>query len=475
MIEHAIPATLLALLSPFAGVFSRPGFENFQALVVGWILCPGRHTISRVIQASATLWERPKHHTAFYRFFSRARWSVDALGHALIQLLLPFAGPEVVVLVDDTLCHRSGPHLFGAGMHHDALRSTYMRGAAGGRTVSFAFGHNWVVLAIAVTPPWNVERRFAIPVLFRLYRSKKRTPSAQYRKRTQLAAELLRLVIDGLPDGHPVHVVGDAEYACQTLVRSLPPQVHFTGPMTMDAALYAKPKPYRGTGRPRIKGERLASPEKLARSHSTPWRTLTACIYGRKVSIQVKTCTCLWYTVAGTRLVRMVLTHDPKGRLKDRAYFSTDTHRSAEAILRVFSFRWEIEVAFRNTKQTMGLQDAQNGWWRRRTHEPKARQRPGPNPKGTRGMHAIEHTLPIGFLAYALVLLWYFHHGNPTKDVELACREAPWYVRKAEPSFADMLVAIRRSIWKQRLTAHPSRGRLPEKIEQQLPNWALAA
>ena len=30
MLEHAIPATLLALLTPFASVFSRPGFENFQ-------------------------------------------------------------------------------------------------------------------------------------------------------------------------------------------------------------------------------------------------------------------------------------------------------------------------------------------------------------------------------------------------------------------------------------------------------------
>lgn len=475
MIEHAIPATILALLTPFARVFSRPGFENFQALVVGWILCPGRHTISRVIQASAAWRQRSKHHTAFYRFFSRAGWSVDSLGQILLHLLLPFAGPEVVVLVDDTLCHRSGPHLFGAAMHHDALRSTYMRGGAGGRTVSFAFGHNWVVLAIAVTPPWNPERRFAIPVLFRLYRSKKRTPRAQYRKRTELAAELLHLVLDALPDDRPVHVVGDAEYACQTLVRSLPPHVHFTGPMTMDAALYAKPKPYRAVGRPPVKGKRLASPEKLARSRSTPWRTITASIYGRKVSIQVKTCDALWYTVAGTRLVRMVLTRDPTGRLRDRAYFSTDTNRSAPDILRVFSFRWEIEVAFRNTKQTLGLQDAQNGWWRRAAHAPRPRQRAGPNPKGQRGMRAIEHTLPIGFLAYALVLLWYFQHGNPTQDVALARREAPWYAQKAEPSFADMLVAIRRSIWKQRLSAYPSRGRLPEKIEQHLPNWALAA
>ncbi len=475
MIEHAIPATLLALLAPFAGVFSRPGFENFQALVVGWILCPGRHTISRVIQAAAGMRQRRKHHTAFYRFFSRAGWSVDALGQILLDLLLPFAGPEVVVLVDDTLCHRSGPHLFGAAMHHDALRSTYRRGGAGGRTVCFAFGHNWVVLAIAVAPPWNAERRFAIPVLFRLYRSKKRAPSALYRKRTELAAELLRLVLDALPDGHPVHLVGDAEYACQTLVRSLPAQVHFTGPMTMDAALYTKPKPYRGRGRPRIKGERLPSPEMLARSRSTPWRTITACIYGRQVPIQVKTCDGLWYTVAGTRLVRMVLTHDPAGRLRDRAYFSTDSDRSVEDILRVFSFRWEIEVAFRNTKQTLGLQDAQNGWWRRAAHAPKARQRAGPNPRSTRGMRAIEHTLPIGFLAYALVLLWYFQHGDPSQDVALARREAPWYVHKTDPSFADMLVALRRTLWMQRLTAHPSRGGLSEKVEPFLQSWALAA
>ena len=183
----------------------------------------------------------------------------------------------------------------------------------------------------------------------------------------------------------------------------------------------------------------------------------------------------MWYTVARTRLVRVVLTRDPKGRLQDRAYFSTDIERSPEDILRVFSFRWEIEVAFRNTKQTLGLQDAQNGWWRRRTDEPKPRQRAGPNPKGQCGMNAIQHTLSIGFLAYALVLLWYFQHGNSAQDVARARSHAPWYTQKAEPSFADMLIAIRREIWKQRLSSHPSRGRLPEKIEQHLPDWVLAA
>ena len=90
-------------------------------------------------------------------------------------------------------------------------------------------------------------------------------------------------------------------------------------------------------------------------------------------------------------------------------------------------------------------------------------------------MRAIEHTLPLGFLAYALVILWYFRHGKPAKDVERVRRAAPWYVQKDEPSFADMLVAIRREIWRQRLSAHPPRGRLPEKRDSPLPDWALAA
>jgi len=475
MIESAIPATLVSLLTPFASVFARPAsFENFQALVAGWILCPGRHTISRVIQAALSMVPQAKHHSAFYRFFSRSAWSADALGAVLLDQLVPFAGSEVILIVDDTLCHRTGPHLYAGAMHHDALRSTYGRGTA--KSVFFAFGHNWVVLAIAVTPPWNLNRRFAIPVLFRLYRSKKRTPKKHYRKRTELAAELIRTARKALPEDVRVHVLGDSEYACKTVVRSLPKEIQFTGPMVANAALFEETAPYAGMGRPRVTGKRLESPEQLAQNKSIAWRTITPTLYGRPVSLKVKTCDCLWYTAAGSRPVRVVLTHDPKGRFKDRSYFSTDTDRSAEAILEVFSFRWEIEVAFRNTKQTLGLQDAQNGWWRRRERDPKPKkQRPGPHPKAQRGMLAIEHTLPIGFLAYAIVILWYFENGNPKQDVAKARSQAPWYKNKTQPSFADMLVATRRSIWQERLLTNPSPKGLTEKVEAHLPNWMLAA
>ena len=72
-------------------------------------------------------------------------------------------------------------------MHHDASQSTYGRFTSAGRFVSFAFGHSWVIVAIWVPMPWNKAKGLAIPVLFRIYRAKKRCPKGQYRKRTELA------------------------------------------------------------------------------------------------------------------------------------------------------------------------------------------------------------------------------------------------------------------------------------------------
>ncbi|MGH6932575.1 MAG: hypothetical protein ACREEE_09100, partial [Dongiaceae bacterium] len=72
-------------------------------------------------------------------------------------------------------------------------------GTTTGAHVSFSFGHSWVVLALWVPLPWNAERGIAVPILFRLYRPKKRCPEGKYRKRTELAAELLAILASWLP------------------------------------------------------------------------------------------------------------------------------------------------------------------------------------------------------------------------------------------------------------------------------------
>jgi len=470
----AIPGTMQVLLAGFAPCFTRPGFENFVTLISGWITCQGRHSISRMIQAASGL-DGGKHHSRFYRFLAHGSWATDPVGSVLFQLLLPWLPTQITLILDDTLSHKSGPHIFGAAMHYDAHQSTYGRGTTEGRKGFFAFGHNWVVAALWLPLPWNRDRGLAIPILFRLYRSKKRCPMKMYRKRTELASELVKLVASWLPDDRQLEVVGDAEYACKTVVRDLPHGVHFTGPMVMNAAFYEPAGPYQGRGRRRHKGSKLPSPKELAASRSTPWEQVTLSIYGKEVAIKVKTMLGLWHTVAGTRLLRMIVTRDPTGRIDDRAYFSTDAEIAEGDILVRYARRWEIEVAFRNTKQVMGLEHPQNGWWRRKTGSPRPRKRPGPNPRERVGETAIHHTLTIAFVSYAVTVLWYLHHGKPEDDVARVRREAPWYQHKKNPSFIDMLAAVRREIWRTRFSQHPVLRLGREKFHEVLPQWLIAA
>ena len=69
--------------------------------------------------------DRVWHHSRAHRLFANARWSSDALGLALADLivarLLP-AGAALAIVVDDTLCKRSGKKVFGVARLMTASR-----------------------------------------------------------------------------------------------------------------------------------------------------------------------------------------------------------------------------------------------------------------------------------------------------------------------------------------------------------------
>ena|SRR5438128_9709668 len=84
----------------------------------GW-----RRTLTTVALASDAVGQR--HIAVFHRFFSRASWSLDALGRVLFRLALTWlaADQPVVVLGDDTLARTGGKSIALASMHHDPLLS----------------------------------------------------------------------------------------------------------------------------------------------------------------------------------------------------------------------------------------------------------------------------------------------------------------------------------------------------------------
>jgi hypothetical protein len=464
------------LLVNFSSIFTEPTFRNFSTLCCSWLICSGRRTVSRVIQAAGANGAASRHHSIFYRFFSRAVWDSDKLGEVTLRLvlrLLPENAP-LILTVDDTLCRRSGAHIWGGGMHHDALLSNYGRGKS--LVKVFSFGHNWVIVCACVQTPWNRNRWMAVPIAFRLYRSKKHCPKDRYRKRTELAREMVMSLNELIPKNRRILLLGDTEYACREVVRGLPERIVFVGPMSMDAALYAPPPTkQKGRGRPRMKGKRLMSPIQLIAADNIPWESQEMLLYGKTVTVLVKTQTGLWYTVAGAKRVRMIVTRDPSGRFDDRAYFSTDEEMTVQKIAQSFSLRWTQEEMHRNVKQHLGLEDPQNGWWRR----PKGRRRdkriPGPQPHKERGEKAVTRTVPFLLTTYASVVLWYISNGRAQEDVERTRKRAPWYRKKTEPSFGDMLAALRRQLWVERNFSEPGTEQGAEKLNVALLDWLCAA
>jgi hypothetical protein len=417
-VPDPILATSLApWVAAFAGAFTEPSFRSFQQLLVGWILCTARHTVTGVLRAAGAT--DFKHDTSFHRFFRTARWEPDTVGLLLVQMVAEMldANERIVTPLDDTLARHTGKHISAASMHHDPLLSTRTKAV-------FHFGHVWVVLSIVVTiSRW--DKSFALPVLVRLYRSKKvcEQEGRPFFKKTELAAQMIAKLAEALP-AWAFHVVADAAYANRSIVKKLPSNVHFIGRSRLDAALYDVPDGKQRMGRPRVKGKRLPSPEARGRSPRR-WTRLQAELFGETVTLQVKQFDALWYVVSGSRLMRFVLVRGWPGHDHDDVFCCTDLELDAAEILRLFCLRWKLEVTFQEAKGRLGFEDPQ-----------------------CRAERAVERTAPMALWTYTITVLWYATVGHRLPVGRL--RADPWY-EKTVPTFSDMLAAIRREIWRHRV------------------------
>jgi len=456
-----MPDLLVRSFTPFLiacqPCFTQPSFASFWALACAWILCSGRRSLTRVIQSGQL--GRFKHYCSFHRFFSQARWNLDDLGHCVFQLLLPFCPEVLTAAVDDTLARKSGRHIWGAGMHHDPLRSTQQR-------PSFSFGHSWVVFSLHVSFPFAPGKVWALPILVRLYRKRKKSKLApgrngkperkqtgqatdkQYRTRPQLALEMIRIAAQWL-GSRKLRVLADSEYAGGSISRHLPVNAALISRMTMNAALYELPPlQTAGRGRRRKKGARLSNPIQMAQDTRRPWIKTTVWLYGRKVKVLYKSIDALWYSSAGQRLLRIVVVRDPSGRRRDDCFFSTDLTLKPPRILETFALRWPLEVCFRDVKQFLGLEDPQN-----------------------RVSKATQRTAPLIFYIYDLILLWHATSGHLLAQPPI---ERPWYKRKTSVSFEDILRTLRQATWQEKIFGDPRLDAHTREILQPLMEWAKA-
>ena len=453
MSELIVPPTLAALLSSISCCFQARSYLTFQWLVLGWVQCQGRRTLTGVALASGAIGQH--HISVFHRFFSRATWTLDALGRVVFTLALKWlpADQPLVILGDDTLARKGGKSIALASMHHDPLLSS-------ARKPFCSFGHVWVVLALWVPLPFGSGRGFALPVLFRLYVGAKRggerhragqpqsrvgprlqaarTAHTQHHPATKLdlLREMVALVAHWAGE-RTVYVVVDSAYAGRTVLEDRPPNVQVISRLRMDAALYTRP-PRRQPGqkgRPRRRGDRLpALPQLIAQRRH--WTALPLVLYGRAVTPRIMTFTALWYGALRAQPVRIVVVRDPSRRRRDEAFFCTDLQQDPAFVLQTYAARWTLEVTFHDSKQHLGFGQAQN-------------QTP----------QAVARTAPFAGLVYSLVLLWAAAHLQQGGTLGWIVR--PWYPTKTAVAFPDLLTALGQDLWRTRFSEPPLSARRP--------------
>jgi hypothetical protein len=183
--------SFLDLVKALGEVMTQPSFVSFVTLLTGWVFA-GRRTVTGMLQAAGAV--HAKHHSSYHRLFAMAQWSLDELGLKLFGLLLPLLPALIRLSLDDTLCHKRGLKMYGAGMHHDPLQSSR-------KTKIVSWGHSWVVLAVVIRFRFCPERVFSLPVLCRLYLNHKACARWRvvHRTRPQLAVQLLHRLCQRYP------------------------------------------------------------------------------------------------------------------------------------------------------------------------------------------------------------------------------------------------------------------------------------
>lgn len=431
-----VPSSLGGLLSLFAGCFTRPTFETFCALCVGSLRRVGPRTVTGMLAGCglAGVW----HHSRAHRFFSRARWSSDALGLVMLELIVSrflAAGEPLCVAIDATLLRRFGPRVFARYLFRD--------GSLPGRCISY--GNSWVVAGVIVSLP-VLERQVCLPVLFRLWRP------GEGPTEPQLARELVSVIAARYPERR-VQVLGDGAYAAQALSPALlPANVSLILRTRRDTrlALPAPPRQPGRVGRPRLKGEQLPALETLAQ-HPCRWRTVALPRRQGIARLEVITQHGLWWRRWREVPVSVVAIRDPNAPGQIQAVLITnDTQLTPAQIIELYTRRWTIEVAFRDAKQLGGVGDAEN-----------------------RTRQAVERTAPFTFLCLTLAIIWYALHGHSPDDIHEHRQRAPWYRTKRQPSTQDMLAKLRRTIIATQISNAPAPTQNPPKTPDLHQLWEL--
>ena len=430
-----LPVSLVVWITALALTLDARQQARFVRLCTGLLFARGRRTVTSWLRGCGA----GRDFKRYYYLLGSVGRKAPALAADLLRILtkrLPGdpPGAPLVFAIDDSPTKRYGPHVEGAGKHHNPTP-----GPAGSK---FLYGHVWVCLARLVRHRlWGT---IALPILSHLYIRAKDLGwmtayyGWEFRTKLELAGALVEWLVQRLGKDHPpIWVVTDGAYAKRPfLKRVLAAGVTVISRLRCDAALWSLPPVVepgrRGRGRPpKYAKERIDRAGLAARSRG--WQTGLFSVYGRLEVKKYRTFLATYKPVGG--VIRVVLVREP-----DRwvAYFSTDPDLSVAAILEAVADRSALEQVFHDVKEVHGAgqQQLRHVWAN----------------VGAWNLITWWHTL---------VELWAWD-----RPASRSCdrSDSPWDKAARRPSHANRCQELRRAAMQEEYSSLPSAAGLPAKI-----------
>ena len=228
----ALPDAIVAVLVPFATLFSSPTWRKAQGLLVGAILTPGQRTVTAALRVMGRSDQRD--YARYHEVLNWAVWSPRAAARILLSLLLQHLdrgdGP-LVFGIDETLDRRRGPKIKARGVYRDAVRSSRQQ-------LVKASGLRWVSLMWLGHIPL-AGRHWALPFLTVLAPSERyyRQQGRRHKKLTDWTRQMILQLRRWLPHRSLV-LVGDNSYAVLDLIHCCQ---SLAQPVTLIARLRLEP------------------------------------------------------------------------------------------------------------------------------------------------------------------------------------------------------------------------------------------
>lgn len=431
MAAWMLPKRFQEWTTRMADPLDRRSRKYWLPILVGVLFAQGRRTASRWFAAAGVGDDWRDH----YYFLGSLGRKISGVASELLMIAMTWipkthVGEYVRLAIDDSPTKRYGPHVEGAGIHHNPTP-----GPAGNE---FLYGHVWVTLSWLVRHPlWSTIGLALRAKMYIRRRDLERLAEAgrqpwAFRTKLILAAELLEWAAGWLSAwlDKPVIAVVDGAYAKRPfLKRAKAAGVTVVSRLRKDAALLGVPKvpKRRGRGCPRKYGtDRLS----LARrgAHRQGWSTGEFELYGQMQTVTYKTFLAT-YRPAGGRIRVVIVRNEADGSWT--AFFSTDPDLPVGVILECVADRAAIEQNFHDVKEVEGAGQQQ-----------------------LRNVFANVAAWHLCLWAHTLVELWSWRRGG-TRLTQRGDR--PWDNAARRPSHADRLKTLRRQAIRETFSALPRR------------------